>query len=105
MGPDNFLAEEEEEEEEGIPPVEERGPDVIRPVVGRLGDTGPERFCLDRGPDIFLGLELGLQLGLGQMLPLVLGLGLMLVVLRQLTLMLTSQLELGIDLLVVKLGL
>ena len=62
MGPDNFL--EQEEEEEGITPVEERGPEVIRPVVGRLGgNPGPE-FCLDRGPDIFLGLELSLLLGL-----------------------------------------
>ena len=68
MGPDNFLEQEEEEEGGGggggITPVEERGPEVIRPVVGRLGGKPGPEFCLDRGPDIFLGLELGLLLGL-----------------------------------------
>jgi hypothetical protein len=30
---------------------DETGPDVMSPVVGRLGVSGPE-FCLDREPEV-----------------------------------------------------
>lgn len=59
IGPEYFL--------EGPPDAErgpdDMGPDVMRPVAGRLGVNGPE-FCLESGPEVFK-FDLGLECTLG----------------------------------------